>query len=110
VPVEITATGMTQLAPELESAVYYCCREAVQNAVKHAGPSVRISITLELDAGQLKFQVADDGAGFDPARSNGGAGLQNMRDRLGALDGTLSIASGPEHGTTVSGSIAARPS
>jgi signal transduction histidine kinase len=31
--------------------------------------------------------------------------MQNMRDRLGALDGHLAIATGAGRGTTVSGSI-----
>ena len=25
-------------APEVEAAIYYCCREGLQNAKKHAGP------------------------------------------------------------------------
>jgi signal transduction histidine kinase len=108
VPIEISATGVARLAAEVESAVYYCCLESLQNAIKHAGPSVRISISLRMDQEHLVFQVADDGSGFDPSSADGGAGLQNMRDRLGALHGRLSIVSSPGHGTMVSGSIPIR--
>jgi signal transduction histidine kinase len=92
-------------APELESAVYYCCLEAIQNASKHGGPAVRIQVTLRQFANAFTFDVTDDGPGFDPARTNSGAGLQNMRDRIGALDGRLSISAAPGQGTTVSGSL-----
>jgi glucose-6-phosphate-specific signal transduction histidine kinase len=35
-------------------------------------------------------KFADDGPGFDASKAHYGAGLQNIRDRLGALDGRLS--------------------
>src|SRR5215211_3139665 len=104
-PLSIDATGLGRHPPEVESAVYYCCMEAVQNAIKHGGPAVRISITLNEDSDQLRFTVSDDGPGFQPSSPGRGMGLQNMRDRLGALDGHLAIATGAARGTTVSGSI-----
>ena len=42
--------------------------------------------------GDLRFEVADDGPGIDPARVAAGAGLTNMRDRVGAIGGTLELA------------------
>jgi signal transduction histidine kinase len=103
---EIHATDVGRHAAELESAVYYCCLEAVQNATKHGGPGVRISIALRQDAHGLHFEVANDGPGFDAPTAAGGIGLQNMRDRLGALDSRLVIMTSPGHaGTRVSGSI-----
>jgi signal transduction histidine kinase len=104
-PLAVRATGISRHAPELEAAVYYCCLEAIQNAVKHGGPGVRITVTLRQAAHELTFDVTDDGRGFDPSAPSTGAGLQNMRDRLGALDGRLSIAAKVGQGTTVVGSI-----
>jgi signal transduction histidine kinase len=101
----VRATGVHRHPPELESAVYYCCLEAIQNATKHAGPAPRISVTLEERADELAFQVSDDGPGFDTTKPHAGAGLENMRDRIGALDGHLAIVASPELGTTVSGSV-----
>jgi signal transduction histidine kinase len=105
---EIRATGIGRYPAELESAVYYCCLEAIQNATKHGGPAVRISVALREDADGLSFEVSDDGPGFDTSTAHGGMGLQNMRDRLGALDGRLSIITSNSGGTTVSGSIPLR--
>jgi signal transduction histidine kinase len=107
---EIRATGIGRHPAELESAVYYCCLEATQNATKHGGPAVRICIALREDDGELIFEVTNDGPGFDASTAGDGMGLQNMRDRLGALDGRLVIVSSPDRrGTRVSGSIPLHP-
>jgi signal transduction histidine kinase len=105
VALELRATGIGRYPAELESAVYYCCLEAIQNATKHGGPGVRISIELREDADGLSFEVRDDGPGFEASAASGGMGLQNMRDRVGALDGRLTITRAGNHGTIVSGAI-----
>ena len=56
---------------ELEATVYFCCLEAFQNAAKHAGESARIVARVWEDQGALRFEVSDDGDGFDPVRSAG---------------------------------------
>jgi signal transduction histidine kinase len=101
----VHARGVDRHAPELESAVYYCCLEAIQNATKHGGAGVHVTVTLREDADELRFEVSDDGAGFDPASSHGGTGLQHMRDRVGALDGQVSISTQRGRGTVVSGAV-----
>jgi signal transduction histidine kinase len=90
--------------PEIESAVYYCCLEAIQNATKHGGRGVHVSVTLSEEDGHLSFRVADDGPGFE-AREGRGLGLQHMADRLGALGGELTIFTAPGRGTTISGRV-----
>ena len=107
-PVTVRGTGVSRHPAELESAIYYCCREAIQNASKHGGPSVQISISLHEDTRNVGFEVSDDGPGFDLAEASPGAGLQHMRDRLGALGGCLSIVSPAGGGTVVSGAIPRR--
>jgi signal transduction histidine kinase len=104
-PVAIDASGIGRHPVELESAVYYCCLEAIQNATKHGGAAVHISVELREDDDKLSFEVSDDGPGFDPSAAHGGTGLQNMRDRAGALDGHVSIVTAIGTGTAVSGSI-----
>jgi signal transduction histidine kinase len=107
-PVAIDASGIRRHPVELESAVYYCCVEAIHNATKHAGAAVHISVALREDDDRLSFEVTDDGPGFDPAQAHGGTGLQNIRDRVGALDGRVSIVTAIGDGATVSGSIPLR--
>jgi signal transduction histidine kinase len=107
-PVAIDAAGIGRHSIELESAVYYCCLEAIQNATKHGGAAVQISVALRQDEDNLSFDITDDGPGFDPSEAHRGTGLQNMRDRVGALDGRVSIVTEVGHGTVVSGSISLR--
>jgi signal transduction histidine kinase len=82
--------------------VYFCCLEALQNAAKHARDATLITISLAQDDG-LRFEVRDDCAGFDPVGSSAGAGLANMRDRIAALGGEVTVASRPGEGVAVRG-------
>lgn len=90
--------------PEIETAVYFCVREALQNAVKHADDG-DLRLTLALTPDGLEFSVSDSGPGFDPAAAGPGTGLQNMKDRLEALGGTFTLRSAPGQSTTVTGVI-----
>jgi len=107
VPVDVVSNGLGRYPPEVEAAVYFCCLEAIQNAAKYARAS-RTEVQLAAEDGSLTFSVSDHGAGFDPATTPPGSGLQNMRDRIEALGGTLEIASSPDRGTTIAGRIATR--
>jgi signal transduction histidine kinase len=107
-PPEIDAVGVGRYPPEIESAVYYCCLEATQNATKHGGRGVHVRIALAEEDGHLAFRVVDDGPGFALGEVRG-LGLQNMEDRLGALGGRLTIATAPGRGTTISGRVPLRP-
>jgi signal transduction histidine kinase len=100
--VSVTADSEAAIPPEIETAVYYCCLEAVQNALKHAGRDAHVSIRLYTNDDRLHLEVRDDGPGFDPASVHDGIGLQNMHDRLGAVDGRIEISSHPGQGTLVS--------
>jgi signal transduction histidine kinase len=98
--------GIDRYPRDVEHAVYFCCLEAMQNASKHARGARAITISLRQDYA-LRFQVRDDGAGFDGAMATPGAGLTNMRDRLVAVGGELSIRSS-SGGTIVTGSVPLR--
>jgi len=105
---EIDAAGLGRYPPDIESAVYYCCLEAIQNATKHGGRGVHVSVALAEEDGDLTFRVIDDGPGFALGELRG-FGLQNMEDRLGALGGRLTIVTAPGRGTTISGRVPLRP-
>lgn len=104
--VEIVGTDESaRYAADVEAAVYFCCLEALQNAAKYAGDDARVTVHVREDEGKLVFDVADDGAGFDPSGRGGGAGFTNMNDRLGAIGGSLRIDSAPGEGTRINGAI-----
>jgi signal transduction histidine kinase len=104
VPVTVDADSLSRYPQEIEAAVYFCCLEALQNVAKYAEAS-SVRVRLDQQDGQLMFEVADDGRGFDTATTSRGAGTQNMADRLSALGGSIDIESRPGFGTTVRGRI-----
>ena len=108
VRVHVQTLGLTRLPRQVETAVYFTCAEAVQNAVKHASSASAVWITVTR-AEVLTFEVRDDGPGFavlDPhGSSTGHDGLRNMRDRLEALGGRLTIDTAPGRGTRIIGVV-----
>jgi PAS domain S-box-containing protein len=107
-PTTVTTRAVGRYAPEIEGAVYFCCLEALQNAAKHAEGASSAAITIWQEEG-VHFEVLDDGAGLPEGYTGHGAGLTNMRDRLGAMGGTLAIESNPGRGTRVKGAVPVRP-
>jgi signal transduction histidine kinase len=94
--------------PDVESAAYFCCTEALNNALKHGGETARVQLTLDADDSELRFAIWDDGRGFDPAAPTAGVGFENMADRLGAVGGQLHISSSIGSGTRVVGIVPVR--
>jgi signal transduction histidine kinase len=88
-----------------EAAVYFSCSEAIQNAAKHAGGDAQVTVRLDHHDETLRVQIADDGRGFDPARTPEGAGLQNIRDRIEGVGGTFHVASRRGFGTVLTISL-----
>ena len=103
VPITVVGDGVGRFPQEVEAAVYFCALEALQNVAKYADAE-RVTVRLAAPDGSLRFEVKDDGRGFDPSAASG-SGLTNMRDRLDALGGTLVVRSEPGTGTTVAGSV-----
>lgn len=106
VPVRVEANGVGRYPQEVESAVYFCTLEALNNVTKYAAANAA-QVTLSQDNGRLTFSVTDDGRGFDPSVAGHGTGLQGMADRLDALGGELRVQSTPGGGTTITGTVPA---
>src|SRR5207248_1925030 len=108
VPVELELADVTRQPREVEGAIYFCCLEALQNIAKYA-EARQVRVRLWTQDSAAAFSVEDDGKGFDPATTTRSSGLQNMRDRLEALGGSLRVRSTPGTGTTVTGRAPLRP-
>jgi signal transduction histidine kinase len=107
VPVRVDVDGIGRYSQELETAVYFCTLEALQNAAKYAQAN-EVAVSLLEDQGELVLSIRDDGRGFDRAATPLGDGLQNMADRLEALGGTLTVRSRSGAGTTIEGHLPVR--
>lgn len=102
--VTILAGGVDRYPSEIETAVYFSCLAALDNAAKHAG-SALVTVRVWDHADALHFTISDTGHGFDPLLTVPGAGITNMHDRVAAVGGTLTINSTPSHGTLVEGNV-----
>jgi signal transduction histidine kinase len=103
-PVSVEAEGVERYAQDVEATVYFCVLEALQNVQKYAN-ATRVVIRIDGSAGRLRFEVIDDGVGFDTVSVKRGAGLTNMVDRVEALDGSVDVTSVPGAGTRVHGGL-----
>ena len=103
-PVQVSPDGLGRYSAEIEATVYFCALEALQNVAKYADAS-RVEVRLDVSEGSLRFEVHDDGRGFDRAETARGTGLQGMADRLDAIGGELRIRSEPGAGTTITGIV-----
>jgi PAS domain S-box-containing protein len=98
VPVEVLEVPDARLPPVAETTAYFTVAEALTNVAKYAN-ATHATVRLASQNGTLVVEVRDDGiGGADPA---GGSGLSGLADRVGAIDGSLSITSPPGEGTLV---------
>ena len=105
-PATVLAAGIkVHYSREIDSAAYFCCLEAMQNAAKHGEGATAVLIDLAEDRDRLRFEIRDDGDGFDSVTAQPGVGSTSMRDRLAAVGGELAIVSAPGRGTRVIGNI-----
>jgi signal transduction histidine kinase len=102
VPTDLEVRIEERLPPAVEAAAYYIASEALTNVAKHA-QARRARVSVRRDGGVLRCEVSDDGrGGADPAA---GTGIVGLRDRAEAAGGTLSLASPPGGGTSVTAAL-----
>ncbi len=104
VPTRVECDALGRYPQNVESAVYFCTLEALNNVAKYANASAA-TVRLSHEDGSVSFEVSDDGVGFDAEALSYGTGLLGMRDRLDAIGGRFDVRSSPGSGTTISGTV-----
>jgi signal transduction histidine kinase len=99
--VELEAVAGRRLPEPVEAAAYFVTSEALANVAKHA-QARSAAVAVRREDGRLLVEVRDDGRGGADAA---GSGLRGLADRVGALDGRLTVSSAPDAGTTVRAEI-----
>ena len=97
-PVSLGVPAERRYAATVEVTAYFVVAEAITNVVRH-GEATRVEIQVADEPGCLRVTVTDDGRGG--ASIEGGSGLRGLRDRVVALEGTLTVTSPPGAGTTI---------
>jgi signal transduction histidine kinase len=100
--VNLTAKDVPRLPPATEAAAYFVVAEAVTNTLKHANAST-LRILIDHRDGLLRIEVCDNGIGCTD--SSAGSGLVGLRDRVSALDGTLTVRGFPGEGMSIVATI-----
>lgn len=85
---------------KIENTLYRSVFELINNAVKHA-QAEHINVQVIQQADRISTTVQDNGNGFDIQRTTQGAGLQNVRNRINSVGGTVEIHSVKEQGTEI---------
>ncbi len=85
---------------DLSKNIFFIVKEAVHNAVKHAGAK-NIGIFMEYFPDHSIVRVEDDGKGFDPSKKGSGIGLKIMKYRAEMMGAFFEISSQKNKGTTL---------
>lgn len=88
--------SLNRASTSAQAAAYFVVAEALTNAAKHAEAS-EVTVTAVLVADRLRIVIADDGRGG--AYATPGSGLEGLRSRVAALDGTFDLDSPAGAGT-----------
>ncbi|MBD0422094.1 histidine kinase [Streptomyces sp. TRM S81-3] len=111
--VRFRATGDERLLADVcRRELFLAAREALHNALRHAGAR-QVTVTLRFTRRWAHLGVVDDGAGFDTAAvlaaGHRAPGLRSMADRVEDLGGRLTVESTPGEGTRVDVHLPLRP-
>jgi len=102
IPAQLDVPNLRLAAP-VEAAVYFFCTEALTNVVRHAH-ATSVWVRVEVAVDRCVAEVRDDGIGGARPRSEA-SGLNGLRDRIGALQGTVEILSPDDGGTVLRASV-----
>ncbi|MEU0235006.1 MULTISPECIES: histidine kinase [unclassified Streptomyces] len=103
------------LPPEVQSALGWVVRETTTNVLRH-GDARRCAIVLRTEPGAVLLTVENDGAEERGATAGAtdapnragrgpGSGLAGLRERLGAVDGTLDAGPSAPHSFRVTARV-----
>jgi len=100
VDLNVSPDAAARLDRARREAVYYVAADALGNVARHAHAR-HATMTLGAQGDRVVLEVADDGIGFDTAKSDVGHGLHNMRERAFAVGGTLDLSASAGGGVRV---------
>jgi NarL family two-component system sensor histidine kinase LiaS len=77
---------------QVEQALFRVLQESLANVARHSQAS-KVSVHLKSEKENVALLIDDNGVGFDGERTSKGIGLDSMRERLAAVNGTLEVSS-----------------
>lgn len=86
----------------IKTYIFRIAQEGLNNIVRHSGATMA-DLRLDRKMDDVYFSISDNGKGFHMRQLNSpsGHGMNNMRDRVKLLNGTIDIKSAAEKGTLI---------
>jgi signal transduction histidine kinase len=98
IPVDVRVDIPVRPRPAVEAVAYFVIAEALTNIAKHSrASSAKVVVEGYGYPGTLNIMISDDGVGGADAN---GSGLRGLADRVGGVDGRLTVES-PLGGPTI---------
>ena len=98
-------TNIDTLGNDIQNELFYVCKEAVSNALKHSnGSEVDLIVGLESSTGEIHLTVQDNGDGMDDVTLRS-SGTQNMEKRMKRIGGTFSLVNADGGGLRARASV-----
>ncbi|WP_329375833.1 histidine kinase [Streptomyces sp. NBC_01351] len=98
VPTRIDIGRLGEVPAAVEAVAYFAVTEALANIARHSR-ATKAAVHVTLNGAMLSAEITDDGTGG--ADASRGSGLDGIRRRAAALDGTMKISSPPGGPTTI---------
>ena len=104
IAIEVIDHGLeNRLENSLELTIFRIIQELITNTIKHS-KATEVTIHITNHEESLNIMVEDNGIGFNPSqitKTNKGMGISNIDKRVEHLDGSMTIESEKEKGTTI---------
>jgi signal transduction histidine kinase len=97
---EIDAVNWKDVNNSIKRTLFLVVRESIQNSKTHAEASAVI-LNFKQTKKALTLTISDNGKGFNTASKKAGIGLKNMQERIEEVNGTFSIESTLNKGTSI---------
>ena len=97
---EIDTVIWKDINNSIKRTLFLVIRESIQNSKTHAEASAVI-LNFKQTKKAITLTISDNGKGFNTALKKAGIGLKNMQERIEEVNGTFSIESTLNKGTSI---------
>ena len=101
---EVNIDSRISLVPQLEQALFRVLQEALSNVARHSRADWT-GVTLQNKNSHIELLIEDNGIGYDAEQVIKGIGLDSMRERIEAVDGSLEVSGRSPQGTCVAARV-----
>ena len=89
-----------EVSDQFKLNLFRITQEQVNNILKHA-KATTVAITLSQNSSAILLSITDDGVGFNTEMKQAGIGVDNIKGRVAAFNGTFELISQPGKGCTL---------